>query len=84
MRPDATRERAPAAAVSGVGAAELRTIPGMAVANTKPDPRIRSLSGNDLRQRFLDFFAARGHNIVPSASLEIGRASCRERVCQYV
>ncbi|MGH2407206.1 MAG: alanine--tRNA ligase [Candidatus Limnocylindrales bacterium] len=41
----------------------------MAVANTKPDPRIRSLSGDALRRRFLDFFAARGHTIVPSASL---------------
>jgi alanyl-tRNA synthetase len=28
-----------------------------------------SLSGAQIRQRFLDFFAARGHNILPSASL---------------
>ncbi|MFI5254892.1 MAG: alanine--tRNA ligase [Candidatus Limnocylindrales bacterium] len=41
----------------------------MAAANPSPDPRIRSLPGNAIRQRFLDFFAARGHTIVPSASL---------------
>jgi len=27
------------------------------------------LSGSDIRQKFLDFFAARGHHILPSASL---------------
>ncbi len=33
------------------------------------DPRIVSLSAAEIRHRFLDFFAARGHTVVPSASL---------------
>src|SRR5690242_14787872 len=33
------------------------------------DPRITWLSAAQLRRRFVDFFAARGHTIVPSASL---------------
>ena len=33
------------------------------------DPRITSLSAAQLRRRFVDFFAARGHTPVPSASL---------------
>jgi alanyl-tRNA synthetase len=33
------------------------------------DPRITSLSAAQLRRRFVDFFAARGHTAVPSASL---------------
>jgi alanyl-tRNA synthetase len=35
----------------------------------KHDPRIVSLPGAAIRQRFVDFFAARGHEVVPSASL---------------
>ncbi|MBP1704928.1 MAG: alanyl-tRNA synthetase, partial [Chloroflexi bacterium] len=34
-----------------------------------PDPRIRSLPAAEIRQRYLDFFGARGHAVVPSASL---------------
>ena len=34
-----------------------------------PDPRIVSLPAAEIRQRFLEFFAERGHTIVPSASL---------------
>ena len=34
-----------------------------------PDPRIRPLPGNEIRRRFIAFFAARGHEVVPSASL---------------
>jgi alanyl-tRNA synthetase len=33
------------------------------------DPRIRYRSGAEIRQRFVDFFAERGHEVVPSASL---------------
>ena len=33
------------------------------------DPRIVWLSAAEIRHRFLDFFAARGHTVVPSASL---------------
>jgi len=33
------------------------------------DPRIVSLPAAEIRQRFVDFFAARGHEVVPSASL---------------
>ena len=31
-----------------------------------------TLTGNQIRQSFLDFFAARGHTVVPSASLVPG------------
>ena len=34
-----------------------------------PDPRITPLSGAEIRRRYLDFFAARGHTMVPGASL---------------
>ena len=34
-----------------------------------PDPRIVPLPAADIRQRFLEFFAERGHTVVPSASL---------------
>ncbi|HEX8938860.1 MAG TPA: alanine--tRNA ligase [Candidatus Limnocylindrales bacterium] len=34
-----------------------------------PDPRIRPLPSDEIRRRFVDFFAARGHEVVPSASL---------------
>lgn len=30
---------------------------------------MKNLSGNEIRQRFLDFFAERGHLVLPSASL---------------
>jgi alanyl-tRNA synthetase len=33
------------------------------------DPRIRALPAAEIRDRFLEFFAERGHTIVPSASL---------------
>jgi alanyl-tRNA synthetase len=41
----------------------------MAAPNPLPDARIRSLPAAELRRRFLDFFAARGHTVVPGASL---------------
>jgi alanyl-tRNA synthetase len=34
-----------------------------------PDPRIAALPAADIRRRFVDFFAERGHTVVPSASL---------------
>jgi alanyl-tRNA synthetase len=36
---------------------------------TAHDPRIHALSGAEIRRRFLEFFAERGHTVVPSASL---------------
>jgi alanyl-tRNA synthetase len=33
------------------------------------DPRIGALSGDEIRDRFVGFFAARGHEVVPSESL---------------
>ena len=36
---------------------------------TTPDPRIRALSGAQIRERFVEYFAERGHTVVPSASL---------------
>ena len=41
----------------------------MPTPRTTPDPRIRSLSAAEIRRRFLDFFAARGHAVITSASL---------------
>ncbi|MBA2700448.1 MAG: alanine--tRNA ligase [Chloroflexi bacterium] len=35
----------------------------------RPDPRISALPAAEIRRRFLEFFAERGHTIVPSASL---------------
>ena len=37
-----------------------------------PGARTQTLSANELRSRFLDFFAERGHEVVPSASLVPG------------
>jgi alanyl-tRNA synthetase len=34
-----------------------------------PDPRIRALGAAEIRARFLDYFAERGHTVVPSAGL---------------
>ena len=34
-----------------------------------PDPRIEWRSGAEIRRRFVEYFAERGHTIVPSASL---------------
>ena len=34
-----------------------------------PDPRIVALPAAEIRERFLEFFAERGHTVVPSASL---------------
>ncbi|MBA2382427.1 MAG: alanine--tRNA ligase, partial [Chloroflexi bacterium] len=36
---------------------------------TEHDPRIKSLSAAEIRSRFVEFFAERGHATVPSASL---------------
>jgi alanyl-tRNA synthetase len=41
----------------------------MPAPTSPPDPRIRSLPAAEIRRRFLEFFAARGHTVVPSASL---------------
>jgi alanyl-tRNA synthetase len=35
----------------------------------RPDPRIPALPAAEIRRRFVEFFAERGHEIVPSASL---------------
>ncbi len=34
-----------------------------------PDPRVRPFPAAEIRQRFVEFFEARGHTVVPSASL---------------
>ncbi|HEX7471952.1 MAG TPA: alanine--tRNA ligase [Candidatus Limnocylindrales bacterium] len=41
----------------------------MPTAETARDPRIVSLPASEIRRRFVEFFAERGHAIVPSASL---------------
>ncbi len=41
----------------------------MTVPTVQPDPRIRPLPAAELRRRFIEFFAERGHTVVPSASL---------------
>jgi alanyl-tRNA synthetase len=41
----------------------------MSTPTTTPDPRITYLPAVEIRQRFIEFFAERGHTVVPSASL---------------
>ena len=38
----------------------------------RPDPRIKPMPADEIRRRFVDFFAERGHDVVPSASLVPG------------
>src|SRR6476659_5958401 len=49
-----------------VGSVPLRP---MSTPPVTPDPRIVSRPASELRQRFIEFFAERGHTVVPSASL---------------
>jgi alanyl-tRNA synthetase len=44
-------------------------MPGATAGESRHDPRIPFLPAAEIRQRFLDFFAERGHTVVPSASL---------------
>jgi len=44
----------------------------MANLTSQPDPRITSLPAAEIRRRFVEFFAERGHTVVPSASLVPG------------
>jgi alanyl-tRNA synthetase len=41
----------------------------MSTPSVTRDPRITSMTSAEIRERFLEFFAERGHTIVPSASL---------------
>ncbi len=41
----------------------------MSSVTVTPDPRIASLPADEIRRRFVEFFAERGHTVVPSASL---------------
>ncbi len=41
----------------------------MSVPVAEHDPRIHALPGAEIRRRFLEYFAERGHTVVPSASL---------------
>src|SRR4051794_39089819 len=41
----------------------------MRTADVRPDPRIQALPSAEIRRRFVEFFAERGHTAVPSASL---------------
>ena len=41
----------------------------MSTPTVQPDPRITPLPAAEIRRRFLEFFAERGHTVVPSASL---------------
>src|SRR4051794_15486597 len=41
----------------------------MSLPTTSPDPRIQALPAAEIRRRFVEFFAERGHTVVPSASL---------------
>jgi alanyl-tRNA synthetase len=59
------RER-PSFGPSIVCSVPLRPMP---IPTVSPDPRIKALPASEIRQRFLDYFAERGHTVVPSASL---------------
>ncbi len=41
----------------------------MPTPTTSPDPRIKALPAAEIRRRFVDYFAERGHTVVPSAGL---------------
>src|SRR3989442_15866025 len=41
----------------------------MTTPEIETDPRIVSLPAAEIRRRFIEFFAERGHEVVPSASL---------------
>ena len=41
----------------------------MPTPTTNPDPRIKALPAAELRRRFVEYFAERGHAVVPSAGL---------------
>jgi alanyl-tRNA synthetase len=41
----------------------------MGIPELEHDPRITSLPASEIRRRFVDFFAERGHTVVPSSSL---------------
>ena len=41
----------------------------MSAPHSSSDPRIRPLSADEIRSRFVEYFAERGHTVVPSASL---------------
>ena len=41
----------------------------MLTPTTSPDPRIKALPAAELRRRFVEYFAERGHAVVPSAGL---------------
>src|SRR4051795_6639906 len=41
----------------------------MRTADVRPDPRIQALPSAEIRRRFIEFFAERGHTPVVSASL---------------
>ena len=41
----------------------------MGIPELEHDPRIASLPASEIRRRFVDFFAERGHTVVPSSSL---------------
>ena len=41
----------------------------MGTPTSEPDPRIVSLPAAEIRRRYVEFFAERGHTVVPSASL---------------
>ena len=45
------------------------TIPPMSTPGREPDSPIRPLPADEIRRRFIEFFAERGHEVVPSASL---------------
>ena len=52
--------------MASLGSVPLRP---MSTPPVTPDPRIVSRPASELRQRFIEFFAERGHTVVPSASL---------------
>src|SRR6476646_8273843 len=59
------RWSAPRSPARPCGAASARR----ASAGPEHDPRIAWLSAAEIRSRFVEFFAERGHAVVPSASL---------------
>ena len=64
-----TAQRVRARADAAGAGVPFGTVLTMPTAETERDPRIVSLPASEIRRRFVEFFAERGHAVVPSASL---------------
>ena len=62
-------KRARSADLAAASTGPLSTIASVSTPVPTKDPRIVALPAAEIRRRFVEFFAERGHTVVPSASL---------------